>query len=277
MSRRGFLLGGAGVAGAGVLAGAGMVTDLLPGGPGLRRALGLTGPDGEIPDVPPEPVTVDRVRSAVRGTDVELVVMGAAPGLPVCLALHGRGGNARSFLDMGVPRFLTALRRDGVSPFGVVAVDGASTYWIDDTLRMLRDELPDWLAERELPVPTAAVGISMGAFGALRYARETDLRAVGVIGPALFQDWADAKARDVFRDEAHWIANEPLRHTGDLEGTALGVWCRTEDPFVDAAREFVDAARPEVAAIGAGAHDGGYFLRVLPDALRFVGNRLSGA
>jgi S-formylglutathione hydrolase FrmB len=254
-----------------------MVTDVLPGGSGLRRVLGVTGPDGEIPDVPPEPVTIDRVRSAARGTDVDLVVMGAAPGRPICLALHGRGGDARSFADMGVARFLTALRRDGVPPFGVVAVDGGSTYYVDDALRMLRDELPAWLGERGLPVPTAAVGISMGAFGALRYAREVDLRAVAVIGPALFRDWADAKLRDVFRDEGHWLANEPLRHTGDLEGTALGVWCGTEDPFVDAAREFVDAARPEVAAIGAGAHDGGYFLRVLPDALRFVGNRLSGA
>ncbi|MBB4910006.1 alpha/beta hydrolase [Actinophytocola algeriensis] len=264
------------MAGAAALTGAGMVTDVLPGGPGLRRVLGLTGPDGEIPEVPPEKVVTDRVRSAARGVDMDLVVVGAAPGRPVCLALHGRGGDARSFLDMGVPRFLTALRRDGAPPFGIVAVDGGSTYWIDDTLRMLRDELPVWLAERALPAPTAAVGISMGAFGSLRYAREADLRAVAVIGPALFQDWADAKARDVFRDEGHWLANEPLRHTGDLGNTALGVWCGTEDPFVGAAREFVRKARPDVAAIGPGAHDGGYFLRVLPDALRFVGTRLSG-
>lgn len=271
VSRRTLLLGGVGAA---VLTGTGVVTDVLPGGPAVRRMLGWTGPDGEIPDVPPVTATTDRVRSAARGTDVDLVVMGATPGRPVCLALHGRGGNARSFLDMGVPRFLTALRRDGVPSFGVVAVDGASTYWIDDTLRMLRDELPGWLAERDLTAPAAAVGISMGAFGALRYARETDLRAVGVMGPALFQRWADAEQRDVFRDEAHWLANEPLRRPPRVP---LGVWCGTEDPFVDAAREFVDKADPEVAEIGPGAHDGGYFLRVLPEALRFVGTKLSGA
>ncbi len=169
---------------------------------------------------------------------------------------------------------LVALRDVRKSyPGGVVAVDGASTYWIDDTLRMLLDEVPRWLAARELREPAAAIGISMGAFGALRYARETDLRAVGVMGPALFQDWADARQRDVFRDEAHWAANEPLRHPPT---TALGVWCGTEDPFVDAAREFVDRTGAR-ADIGPGAHDGDYFLRVLPDALRFVGGKLSGA
>jgi hypothetical protein len=32
-----------------------------------------------------------------------------------------------------------------------------------------------------------------------------------------------------------------------------------------------------VAAFDRGAHDGGYFLRVFPDLLRFVGTRLSAA
>lgn len=270
--RRTFLLGGAGVAGAGVLAGAGMVTDVLPGGPALRRFLGMTGPDGEIPDVRPGPATTERVRSAARGRDVDLVVMrpaGAPENLPVCLALHGRGGRARSYLDMGMPRFLTAATHD----VAVVAVDGGDTYYIDDALRMLRDELPRWLADRDLPAPTAALGISMGAFGALRYARERELRAVAVAGPALFRSWEEARTRNVFRDERHWAANEPLRHPPDVP---LGIWCGTEDPFVDAAREMADRTGAH-AHIGPGAHEGGYFLRVLPDMLRFVGDRVSGA
>lgn len=272
VTRRAFLLGGAGVV---VLGGAGVVTDVLPGGPALRRMLGLTGPDGEIPDVPAVPVTTERVRSAARGRDVDLVVMGStADRAPVCLALHGRGSGARSYLDMGTPRFLTAV---GGPRFVVVAVDCGDNYFVpdggDDALRMLTDEVPEWLAARGLPAPQAALGISMGAFGALRYAREADLRAVAVLGPAMFRSWEEARTRDAFRDERHWAANEPLRHPPSVP---VGVWCGTEDPFVDAAREFVAKARPEVAEIGPGAHEGAYFLRVLPDALRFVGDRLSG-
>jgi hypothetical protein len=108
----------------------------------------------------------------------------------------------------------------------------------------------------------------------LRLARDVDLKAVAVIGPALFRRWEDARTRHAWRDERHWAANEPLRHPPRVP---LGVWCGTEDPFVDAARDFVARTRPETAAIGPGAHDSGYFLRVLPDALRFVGARVSGA
>lgn len=276
MTRRTFLFGGAGVVGAGVLAGVGIVTDVLPGGPPVRRALGMTGPDGTIPDAPPGPVTTERVRSAARGQDVDLVVMrptDAPARLPVCLALHGRGSTARSYLDMGTPRFLTAATKDGLPPFAVVAVDGGDTYYIDDTLRMLRDELPRWLADRGMAAPTAALGISMGAFGALRLAREQDLRAVAVAGPALFRSWQEAQTRHVFRDERHWAANEPLRHPPRVP---LKIWCGTEDPFVDAAREMADRTGAQ-ADIGPGAHEDGYFLRVFPDMLRFVGDRISGA
>ena len=263
-------------------AGAGVLTDVLPGGRQARELLGLTGPDGEIPDVPPGPVTVERVRSQARGRDVHLVVMrpaGVRANLPVCLALHGRGADARSFVSMGVPRFLTAAARAGVPPFAVVAVDGGDSYYVarapqDDPLRMLVTELPAWLAERGLPRPAGAFGISMGAFGVLRLAREQDLDAVAVIGPALFRDWAEAKGRNVFRDERQWAANEPLRHTTEIAGVPLGVWCGTDDPFVDAARELVDRTRPETAAIGPGTHEDGYFRRVLPDVTQFMGVRI---
>jgi S-formylglutathione hydrolase FrmB len=238
-----------------------------------------------VPDVPAGPVEVDRVRSAARGRDIDLVIMRPAgtPGdLPVCLALHGRGASAKSLADMGVPRFLTAATRARVPPFAVVAVDGGDSYFVardrkDDPQRMLAEELPVWLAARGLPAPSGAFGISMGAFGVLRLTRQRrDLRAVAVIGPALFRSWAEAESRAAFRDERQWAANEPLRHTREIAGVPLGVWCGTEDPFVDAARELVDRTKPEVTAISSGAHDDGYFRRVLPDVLGFVGNRIDG-
>ncbi|WP_243866333.1 alpha/beta hydrolase [Actinophytocola oryzae] len=282
MSRRAVLVGGLGVVAA---AGAGALADVLPGGARLRGILGLNGPDGRIPDAPPGPVQVDRVRSAARGRDVDLIVMrpaGAPSDLPVCLALHGRGAGANSFLDLGVPHFLTAAAQEGTSPFAMVAVDGGDSYFVarnagDDPLRMLLDEVPDWLDRLGLPAPAAGFGISMGAFGTLRLARETDLRAVAVVGPALFQTWSDAKRRDVFRDEQQWAANEPLRHTKDILPVPLGVWCGNDDPFASAAEELVERASPEVVAFGPGGHEENYFLRVMPEVLRFVGRRISRA
>ena len=275
-SRRTVLFGGLGVGAAAVT---GVLTDMLPGRARLRWFLGLTGPDGEVPDVPVGPVTVERVRSQARGRDTDLVIMrpaGAPQRLPVCLGLHGRGASAKTYVEMGIPQLLTAATQAGIPPFAVAAVDGGETYFVsreekDDPQRMLAEELPVWLEDRGLPKPTAAFGISMGAFGALRYARSQELRAVAVIGPALFRSWDEAKARNVFRDETQWAANEPLRHTGDIAGNRLGVWCGTDDPFLDAARELVDRTHPKIAAIGPGVHENGYFVRVMPQVFGFIG------
>lgn len=113
----------------------------------------------------------------------------------------------------------------------------------------------------------------MGAFGILRWAREQKPAAVGVVGPALFRSWADAKGRNAFEDERAWADNEPLRHTDSIDGISLGVWCGTDDPFVESAVQLIDRVGAEVADIGPGAHDGGYFLRVMPGVIRFIGSR----
>lgn len=279
-TRRAVLLGGAGM----LLAGAGAVADVLPGGPPLRRLLGWTGEDGEIPDAPAGPVVVDRVRSAARGRDVDLVLLrpATAPtgGLPVCLALHGLRGSARTFIELGIAHFLTAAAQAGVPPFAVAAVDCGPTYYAardpwDDPQRMLREELPGWLADRGLPAPTGLLGYSMGAFGALRLARDRgDLRAVAIASPALHETWSDVEDRPSFRDEAQWAANEPLLHTDRIAAVPLGVWCGTEDPFLDATRALIARTRPATTAITRGAHDDGYLLRVFPEMIRFIGARL---
>jgi hypothetical protein len=278
MSRRCMLLGGLGGGLAGVAAGAGVIIDVLPGGPFLRRTIGMSGPDGTIPDVPPTPVTIRRVRSVARGRDVDLVEVrpaGAEPAVPVCLALHGRGDSARSLLDLGIPQLLTAAIGAGVQPFAMVAVDCGDTYLMpsgdDHPLTMLTEELPAWLGAP----PAAAVGYSMGGFGALCLARRLTLRAVAVAGAALFRDWPDANSRHAFTSERQWTDHEPLRHTSELAGTPLGVWCGTEDPFIDAAKELITKTQPQHSAITRGAHNNGYWRRVLPDMLRFIGSRIT--
>jgi S-formylglutathione hydrolase FrmB len=235
------------------------------------------------PPAKPTPLTVLQVRSAARGKDVELVLVPPegvpAAGLPVVLALHGRGANARVLLDLGLPAALTEAVRSGMPPCVVAAVDG-DHYWVavdagDDPQQMLNDELPGWLVQNGLrSSPSAAFGISMGGFGALRYARDhRDLKAVAVCSAALFMSWGEAKAREVFRDEAQWTSHEPLRHADELRGMPKGLWCGTEDPFIGAARKFVQAAKPQVIKLSAGAHTDKYWKGVVPEIVNVTGTR----
>ncbi|MEV4320227.1 esterase [Actinocrispum sp. NPDC049592] len=234
----------------------------------------MTGPAGTIPDVPAGQVVRTQVMSKARGRQVTVLTMApdgyTAEELPKCVALHGRGGDAAWMANLGVPQFLTAAVRAGVPPFAVISVDGgADSYWIasddDDPQAMLRTELGPF---------DAAFGISMGAFGCLRLARDLPLKAVAAISPAIFRSWPDAAKRNAFHTEAQWAGNEPLRHTQALQGKTLGVWCGREDPLVDAARALIDEVHPTHAAITHGAHDNAYWQRVLPEVVAFIGAAL---
>jgi S-formylglutathione hydrolase FrmB len=279
--RRTVLAAAAVLVGAGALGAVGVATDVLPRSAGIRRRLGLDGPDGAVPQVRAGSVTTRSMDSAARGVRVNLTTMvpdGVEPAaLPVLLALHGRGANAQTLVDLGMPQFFTAVVRAGAPPFAIVAVDGGDRYWhasgADDPQAMLRDEVPTWLAQAGLGRVFGALGISMGAFGALLWARGAaePPAAVLTLSPALFRSWGDAKARDVFTDEADWADSEPLRHLDVIKGSTLGVWCGTEDPFVTAAHELVDGTGAAAAHFDSGAHTDGYWRRVLPDALAFAG------
>ncbi|MFF4345600.1 alpha/beta hydrolase [Kitasatospora sp. NPDC001540] len=268
-----------------VAVGGAAVEDVLPGGVRLRRLLGMTGEDGTVPQVAAGPVRTATVRSAARGRDVHLVVFDP-PGehgddLPVCLALHGRDGDAATYTGLGTAQFLAAAVAAGTPPFRVVAVDGgATTYWHartpgDDPMAMLTTELPRWLAERSMPEPTRVLGISMGGSGALQYARARPgkLSALALLSPALFRNWTDARTVDAYRDEADWREHEPLLHLDAVAGVGrTGLWCGTEDPFCPAARRL--AAAPGVrASFPRGEHTGGFWRRVMPDAMAQLGAR----
>ena len=234
------------------------------------------------PAAAPKPVVTERIRSMSRRTEVELIVIrpeGAVPNLPVCLALHGRDQGASQFLDLGVPEMLTSVvNYQGTPPFAVVAVDGGDSYWVrrdeeDDPQAMLSDEIPTWLEQRGLATtPFAVLGISMGAYGALNYGANNSDPAVAAVSPALFLDWAEASERDVFANEQQWAATDPLHQLNSFAGVPLGVWCGESDPFIDATRRLVDAAKPVVSEIEPGDHDEAYWRKVLPDALKFVGD-----
>lgn len=271
VSRRGLLLGSAAL-----LAGCATGQPPLVGPP--------TVPMPSSPAPLTEAVTVQQMRSEARKKNVDLVLIApegvSRVGMPVCVALHGRGSNARSFLNLGVQAALNQVVQAGLPGFAVAALDG-DNYWVDvgkgdDPQRMLSDELPGWLAQRQLRPLSAMFGISMGGFGALRYARDhRDLKAVAVASAALFVSWPDAKSRKVFADRGQWEAHEPLLHTAELKGIPTGVWCGESDPFIGADRKLIRALAPEVAALSPGEHNEDYWRRIMPDVLKFIGERMT--
>lgn len=275
VSRRGLLLGAAALGGSALLSACGAEKPPLVGPPPVAPP--------STPTPLTEAVTVQKMRSAARNRDVNLVIIApdgvSRVGMPVCVALHGRGADARTFLDLGVQDALNQAVAAGRPGFAVAAVDG-DNYWVDvgkgdDPQRMLSDELPGWLAQRQLRPPSAMFGISMGGFGALRYARDhKDLKAVAVASAALFVSWPDAKSRKVFADRAQWESHEPLLHTGDLSAGSTGVWCGNSDPFAGADRKLIKALNPAVAKMTPGAHNDDYWREIMPDVLKFVGERI---
>ncbi|MEO6085272.1 MAG: alpha/beta hydrolase-fold protein [Umezawaea sp.] len=255
ISRRALVLGASAVAGASALGALGLSSAAV------RRQIGWTGPDGQVPAVPPADVLRGNFTSTARGRSVQVAVVGDRSA-PSCLVLHGRGGSAVSILALGLPEFLAA---SGLR-LSLVAVDGGDEYWTGPSMRMLTDELPGWLDTMEVARPRAALGISMGGFGALALAARTPLDVVAAISPALFPDWEAAEDIHGFPDERTWEEHEPLRHKAEVTAE-VGIWCGREDPFHDAAVSYGAAT----GSFDHGAHDEGYWRRVLPEALRFIG------
>jgi S-formylglutathione hydrolase FrmB len=284
VSRRAVLVAGLATAAAAGAATVAATTGLVPDPVSLLRPVAASGVS---PATAGGVVRTERVFSQARGREVRLVTItpaGVRPaGLPVCVALHGLNGDATAVAAGGMGGFLSAaVARKAVRPFAVVALDGGNSYWHenvpgDDPMGMLIDELPRWLAARGLqPRPFAATGISMGGFGALHYARTRlqramPLRAVAVIAPGLITTWAEMSKRHAFHDAADWASYDPLRNIPALGTVPIGIWCGTEDRFIDGARRFIATGRPEVSSLGPGAHDDGYFRRALPEAIRFLG------
>ena len=286
LSRRRFLAGaGAGVAGLG-LAGLAYAEDWVPGTERVKRGFADTGPDGTIPDVPSGDVRLERHRSEARGTEVGLFTAvpdghGTGEGLPVCLVLHGASATTADYEGFGLGRFLTAAVRDGVPPFVLVGVDGGQKLWRssgpddpDDPQRMLIDEVPAWLADRDFDLDRrAAWGWSMGGFGALLLAEALDgqLAAVAAFSPALPDGPEDRAPTDDGRPRDVWSGADRLAPT------PVGLWCGTADPLLDRVQRFAEGLDPSPrrAEWAEGAHERGYWDRITPTAFRFLGEALA--
>ncbi|GAA0531555.1 esterase [Saccharopolyspora subtropica] len=262
-------------------------------GVALASGLSTGGVHHAVPLANQQNVFVEQVYSHARNRHVNLVTMFpkgvAREGLPVCLMLHGRFGDARRSAS-GLPTWLSRSVAAGrVPPYAFLAVDGGgNSYWHrrpgDDPMWMLLDEVPRWLAARDLGgeggLPFAAAGISMGGFGALLYARRRreqgdPLSAAAVVAPALITSWREMSKRRAFANEAEWAAIDPLRHIDALGDVPLGVWCGTEDRFIEGTRRFIRQAKPEYASTTPGGHNSRYYRKALPELVDFVGAQLA--
>ena len=289
-SRRSVLLASGGAAVAAAVSGVALVeTRVLPGRARLHAALGLDGPDGTVPDVEPGPMITGELDSQFRSEPTQWAVSyppETTPGdsLPVLITLHGRGGDHRAAFDgLGLDRFLASAVASGVSPFAVASVDGGSTYWHrradgSDSGAMVTEEFVPILADQGLDVSRIGLlGWSMGGYGALLLASSGALeavRAVGTLSAALWTSSADA-ANGAFDDAADFEAHDVFERRGDFGTIALRMDCGEDDPFAAANRAFVEGMRPHPeGGVQPGAHTDGYWRRMLPEHLTFIGRLL---
>lgn len=212
--------------------------------------------------------------------------------LPVAVYLHGRNGRHPTPIPFETLSALEIAYRDGgAAPFAIVTLDGGTNaHWYDgstngDAVSMLVNELPEWLAERDLAgpdgLPFACAGISTGGVGALRYAAARNhlgkpLSAVGVLAPALWVDWEQMGHKDSFTSQQTWEDANPLSQLADLGDVPIGIWVGDEDPYLEGARILFDGhPNTPIFSVLPGGHDGTVFDAVGTDMIRFLASALT--
>jgi S-formylglutathione hydrolase FrmB len=174
-----------------------------------------------------------------------------------------------------------------VAPFALAAVVVGESYWHphasgEDRLAMLLDEFVPQCAERHRlgERRRAIIGWSMGGYGALLAAetRPELFAAVVAVGPAVWTSYDDTRRGpgDAFDYPADFARHDVIAHADRLAGVSVRVDCGTEDGFWGYVTHLT-AVLPEPAAGGfsAGDHGGGYWRKVAPAEVEFVGQALA--
>ena len=227
---------------------------------------------------------VSRHRLGVE-TGWSVIRPSAVPGpLPVCVVLHGLGGDhTTAVTDLAMDRLLAEAVAAGVRPFALATVDGGTTYWHrrptgEDAGAMVLEELMPVLADQGLRTDRLAFhGWSMGGYGALRLAAVVgapQVRAVCGLSSALWTDPTTA-SESGFDDADEYLAYSVFGHQAELDGIAVRLDCGDVDYFHPANRAYVAGFdRTVVSTFEPGDHDDEYALRTLPAQLRFLGAAL---
>ena len=291
LSRRALLIGSGGAIAVAAAGGVAVDEAWLPGRTRVRRAFGLDGPAGQIPDVTPGRVVSASFASQHRlGAQTGWSVVYPGPEvepLPVMVCLHGLGGDHTTAVsELGMDRFLPAAMAAGVPRFAVATVDGGTTYWHprptgEDAGAMVLDELLPRLRDQGLLTDRLAFqGWSMGGYGALRLAGllgASRVRAAAVLSAALWTN-PDEASRSGFIDAAEYQRYSVLGRQAQLRGVGVRVDCGTDDPFVEADKAYVAGfGHPVTSTFQPGAHNPSYWTRMLPAQLSFVGHALGAS
>jgi pimeloyl-ACP methyl ester carboxylesterase len=289
---------GLGVAGAVVVAGAVgaelVAHGVLPGQQTLDRYDGAC----DVSAAPlrfgtPGPSVSGTFRSAARDRDVGYTLAwppGHGPGavLPLVVMLHGFGGNHTDSVAGMTPAQALALEVDGrpLPPMAMVTVDGGNGYWNahpgDDPMAMVVDELLPLAGRSGLGAgaPVAAMGISMGGYGALLLAERHPglIRAVAAISPAIWTTYDEARTANpgAYATAADFTADDAVTHAGSLAGVPVRVASGASDPF-HAGVVALERALPPGATVTypSGCHTQAFFTAQEPPSLAFLGAHLT--
>ncbi len=230
--------------------------------------------------------------SKKRGRSVNYMLAyppGAAPGaqLPVCLCLHGYGGDERAPFDtLRYHRLLAAGVTTKTPLFVLASVSGGNGYWHphpdDDPLGMLLTEFPLILTQHGLPTNHfGLLGWSMGGYGALVAATERPgtFPVVVANAPAFWESYDDAQSArpGAFSSAEEW------RTWGDLPARverlrplSVRIDCGESDPFEPVLSDLRDhLPDPEVVHIVPGCHDDTFWRSVAPLQLSMIGKALT--
>jgi S-formylglutathione hydrolase FrmB len=235
---------------------------------------------------------------------------------PILYFLHGLGSNEQMLFKMGGWNLVEDLRREHkIGDFLIVTPDAQATFYVNSADGKVR--YSDFFIQEFMPFiegsyrvqrqrrSRAIGGISMGGYGALRFAfaHPELFSAVSAESAALITATPaelDATIRSgdpiggaltpVFGnpiDRAHWLENDPLalarRNKNAIRGLAISFNCGTDDQYnfqVGASK-----LHKELDSLGInheyhlypGDHSATYFLTHLPEIMEFHSHSFEAA